>query len=186
MNRQRQSATNAPKLMRQAFKSIRLAVMALLCCLSAMPAQAATGNVIFQGNVNSTSSCTVIVDQHGDLGVSANLRQLSSKIAGGRAGKVRILQTGTYDISAAAPNFFSSGPAGADTGVTRTVTMLGSAVNLITGFTVTIPERPGAPGFRVLSGSQPSRVNLDIHYVADRTTNYPTGYYKSIVTVRCE
>lgn len=186
MNRQKQSAANAPVLKCKASKSVWLAVTALLGCLSAVPAQAASNNVIFQGNVNSNSSCTVIVDQHGDLGVSSNLRQLSSKIAGGRAGKVRILQTGTYDISAATPNFFSSGPVGANTGVTRTVTMLGSAVNLISGFTVTIPERPGAPGFRVLSGSQPSRVNLDIHYVANRTTNYPTGYYQSIVTVRCE
>ena len=186
MTYQTKSAGNAPILIRKGFSSVWIAIAGAVFSLSAMTAQAAQNNVIFQGNVNSNSSCTVIVDQHGDLGVSSNLRQLSSKIAGGRAGKVRILQTGTYDISAATPNFFSSGPVGANTGVTRTVTMLGSAVNLISGFTVTIPERPGAPGFRVLSGSQPSRVNLDIHYVANRTTNYPTGYYQSIVTVRCE
>ncbi len=162
--------------------------VALTIALSslAVSAYAATGNVIFQGNINSTSSCVVVVNQQGDMGVSANLRQLSSKIAGGRPGRVTILQRGIYDVTATTLPFFSAGPAGADTGVTRQVRMSGSAVNLVSGFTVAIPEMNGSPGFRVNSFNNNSRVNLDIHYIADRTTNYPSGFYQLIVTVRCE
>jgi hypothetical protein len=149
-------------------------------------ANAATGNVTFVGNINSASTCALVVNQNGHLGISANLKQLSSKITGGTPGKVTILQTGTYDVSATTLPAFAAGPTGADTGVTRQVKMSGSATNLITGFTVTIPELDGAPGFRVLSGVNKSRVNLDIHYIADRPTSFPTGFYQSIVTVRCE
>lgn len=162
------------------------AALASFAAFGASPAHAVTGNVTFQGNINSTSSCVVLVDQQGDLGISANLQQLSSKIAGGRPGKVRILQSGVYTVTATAAPFFTAGPTGADTGVTRQVRMLGSATNLITGFSVTIPEMNGSPGFSVNSFGMSSRVNLDIHYIADRTTKFPTGYYQSIVTVRCE
>lgn len=162
------------------------AMLATAIAAQVTPTEAATGNVIFQGNINSTSSCVIAVNQQGDLGVSANLRQLSSKITGGRPGKVTILQRGIYTVTAIALPFFSSGPAGADTGVTRSVRMSGSAVNLVSGFTVAIPEMDGAPGFQVNSFNNNSRVNLDIHYIADRITNYPSGFYQSIVTVRCE
>ena len=173
----------APKICRVLFAAIASALSALTLTVAA---NADAGNVIFQGNINSNSSCVVVVNQHGDMGVSANLRQLSSKIAGGRPGKVTILQRGIYDVTATAPPYFSAGPTGADTGVTRQVRMSGSAVNLVSGFTVAIPEMNGSPGFRVNSFNNNSRVNLDIHYIADRTTNYPTGFYQAIVTVRCE
>jgi hypothetical protein len=147
----------------------RFAALALIGSLISSAAHATTGNVTFQGNINSASTCVVIVNQNGKLGISANIRQLSSKITGGVPGKVTILQRGTYDVSATTLPAFAAGPTGADTGVT-----------------VTIPEMDGAPGFRVLSGVSNSRVNLDIHYIADRPTSFPSGYYQSIVTVRCE
>jgi hypothetical protein len=165
--------------------AMTVAVIALSAALGGN-ANAATGNVTFVGSINSASTCALIVNQNGHLGISANLKQLSSKITGGTPGKVTILQTGTYDVSATTLPTFASGPTGADTGVTRQVKMSGSATNLITGFTVTIPELDGAPGFRVLSGTNKSRVNLDINYIADRPTSFPTGFYQSIVTVRCE
>jgi type 1 fimbria pilin len=164
----------------------RFAALALIGSLISSAAHATTGNVTFQGNINSASTCVVIVNQNGKLGISANIRQLSSKITGGVPGKVTILQRGTYDVSATTLPAFAAGPTGADTGVTRQVRMSGSAINLVSGFTVTIPEMDGAPGFRVLSGVSNSRVNLDIHYIADRPTSFPSGYYQSIVTVRCE
>lgn len=160
--------------------------LAMAAGLAAAPAAAATGDVVFHGNINSSSSCTVVVNQHGDLGVSANFRQLSSKITGGAPGKVSILQRGVYDISATTLPIFSSGPNGANTGVTRQVRFSGVATNLVTGFSVNIAEMAASPGIRVNSFGMNSRVNLDIHFIADRPTAFPSGYYQSIVTVRCE
>ena len=166
-----------------------IAATALVCLAGsglAPSAHAANGNVTFYGNINSTSSCQVIVNNHGTLGVSGNVRQLSSKIAGGSPGRVTILQAGVYDISAATLPAFSVAPVGGNTGVTRQVLFNGVATNLITGFSVTIPERNGSPGIRVNSFGMRSRTNLDINFIANRPTSFPSGPYEAIVVVRCE
>ena len=154
--------------------------------LASSPAYAVTGNVTFYGNINSNSSCTVVVNNHGTLGISGNVRQLSSKIAGGTPGRVTILQRGTYDINATTLPAFSVAPIGGDTGVTRQVLFSGSAINLVTGFTVAIPEMAAFPGIRVTSGGQNSRVNLNLHFIADRPTAFPSGPYEALVVLRCE
>lgn len=149
-------------------------------------ASAATGNVTFTGNINSASSCTVIVNNNGTLGVSGNVRQLSSKIAGGTPGRATILQRGIYDVTATTLPNFSVGPVGADTGVTRQVRFSGVATNIATGFSITIPEMNGSPGFRVISTNINSRVNLNLHFIADRPTSFPSGPYQATVILRCE
>jgi type 1 fimbria pilin len=149
-------------------------------------AQAATGNVTFYGNINSASSCQVVVNNHGALGVSGNVRQLSSKIAGGTPGRVTILQRGIYKISAQSLPAFSVAPVDGNTGVTRQVLFNGTAQNLVSGFTVTIPEMNAFPGIQVNSFGQNSRVNLNINFIANRPTAFPSGPYEAIVVVRCE
>lgn len=150
------------------------------------PASAATGNVTFSGNINSASTCTVIVNNNGTLGVSGNVRQLSSKIAGGTPGRATVLQRGIYDIYATTLPAFSVGPTGADIGVTRQVLFSGVATNLVSGFSVTIPEMNAFPGIRVNSFGQDSRVNLNLHFIADRPTSFPSGPYQATVVLRCE
>jgi type 1 fimbria pilin len=175
--------------LRQALRRVAfgaLTTLGLAVWGPAPSAHAATGNVTFYGNINSTSSCQVIVNNHGTLGVSGNVRQLSSKIAGGGPGRVTILQAGVYSISASTLPAFSVAPVGGDAGVTRQVLFNGVATNLITGFSLTIPERNGTPGIRVNSFGMRSRVNLDINFIANRPTAYPSGPYEAIVVVRCE
>lgn len=167
-----------------AVKSVMLSVVALLTF--AQPALPATGNVTFYGNINSNSSCQIVVNNHGTLGVSANIRQLSSKIAGGTPGRATITQRGVYDIYATTLPIFSVGPVGANTGVTRQVRFSGAAVNPLTGFTIPIAERPAFPGIRVTSLGFFSRVNLNLHFIADRPTAFPSGPYEAIVVLRCE
>lgn len=166
----------------------RIVAKAALCAamLAASPSLAATGNVTFYGNINSNSSCQIVVNNHGTLGVSANVRQLSSKIAGGGPGRATITQRGVYDINATTLPNFSVGPIGADTGVTRQVRFSGAAVNPLTGFTIPIAERPAFPGIRVTSLGFFSRVNLDLHFIADRPTAFPSGPYEAVVILRCE
>lgn len=158
----------------------------LFAIMAPLAASAATGNVTFHGNINSNSSCTIVVNNHGQLGVSANFRQLSSKIAGGAAGKATILQRGIYDIYATTLPIFNIAPTGGDTGVTRQVRFSGTATNLVSGFSVNIPEMNAYPGIRVNSFGMNSRVVLNLHFIADRPTNFPSGHYQALVTLRCE
>lgn len=154
--------------------------------IAPVAANADARSMVFHGNINSNSSCVIVVNQNGTMGVSGNFRQLSSKIAGGTPGKVTILQRGVYNIYATTLPIFMVAPTGGDTGVTRQVRYSGIATNLVTGFSVNIPEMAAYPGIQVNSFGMNSRTNLDIHFIADRPTAFPSGHYTSLVNVRCE
>jgi hypothetical protein len=162
------------------------AAAACLALAGPLPAFPATGNVTFSGNINSASTCVVIVNNNGQLGISPNIRQLSSKIAGGTPGRVTVLQAGIYNISATTLPAFSVAPIGGDTGVTRQVLFNGVATNLVSGFSVTIPEMNASPGIRVNSFGFNSRTNLDINFIANRPNSFPSGPYRALVVLRCE
>ncbi len=141
---------------------------------------AAQDNVQFWGNITTNNPCVVILGRQGQLGVSPDLRQLSSKISGGVSGVADIYSLIGYQISVDGPSFFMTAPAGGNNGVAFTTTFSGS--NIFRG--ITFPEQPGSQQVRLNAGFSITRVN--IHLVADRPDSFPSGSYTAITTVRCE
>ena len=142
--------------------------------------EAATGNVVFNGNISNNNLCLITIEQNGTLGVSSDVRQLSSKIAGGSAGVARVLGLGSYNISAVTPSAFAVGPTGANTGVTRQVRY--SGINLLGGG-ATFAEKNGSL-LTPVTGLHQTRVTM--HFIADRLTAFPQGHYEALVVLRCE
>ncbi len=94
-------------------RSIKAFIFLALTSCAGM-ANAATGNVIFNGSVAQT--CTLNVIQNGVLAGSANLQSLSSHIGIGAPGQVDLITTGGVRLSVD-PVTVSSGPV-ADTSAT--------------------------------------------------------------------
>lgn len=104
-----------------------LAVIVSAATLSAtMPLEAATGNVVFTGAITTVDNCAITIRFNGTLGASANLRQLSSKIAGGSEASADLFMSGRHRVQVDTPSVFAVAPSGADTGVTRTTSWSGN------------------------------------------------------------
>jgi hypothetical protein len=161
--------------------ALLLSCTSISFALSAVPLEAATGNVVFNGNVTPNNYCSIAIQQTGTLGISANVRQMSSKIAGGISGKANVLALGNYNLSAVTPSIFAVGPLGADTSVTRQV--LYSGTNLLGGG-ATFAEKNGSLTTPI-TGISYTAVNMN--FVADRTgSTFPSGHYEALVVLRCE
>lgn len=155
-----------------------LAVMAGAALPSA--SYAAQDNVQFWGNITINNPCVVVLGRQGQLGVSPDLRQLSSKISGGVSGVADIYSMVAYQISVDGPTFFATAPGGGNNGVAFTASYSGSSI--LRG--VSFPEQPGNQQVRLNPGFSITRVN--IHLVANRPDAFPGGDYTAIATVRCE
>lgn len=158
----------------------RALAAAVIAAAFAGPAPAAQDNVRFWGNITDDNACVITLIQSGQLGVSPDMRQLSSKLAGGRPGIADITSRRNYTISVDGPSFFMSGPGGANNGVTFTTTYAGTSINRGRTFA----EQPGSQGVQLRGATSTTRVN--VHLVANRPDNFPGGDYMALTTVRCE
>lgn len=143
--------------------------------ISALPAHAADGIVPFTGLV--TSTCVLTVGTPGVLGANADYSTLSSAAAGGTAGLVTALSTGTtFRVSAIAPTSFSISPDGGNDGVTFAASYQASGATSI-GNTL------GAVTTTLGLGLTNLTVNLD---ATKSSGPFPGGAYTAEVVVRCE
>jgi hypothetical protein len=141
------------------------------------PLEAATRNIVFNAAITTAGNCAITVRNNGTLGVSANVRQLSSKIAGGSEASADIFMSGRHRVSVDTPGVFAIAPNGGDTGVTRTTSWRG---NILPGGT-SWPERTTPLGF-IGTGS----IRTYVHYVANRPDSFPNGSYQALSVIRCE
>ena len=136
---------------------------------------AATGNVPFAGIV--TSTCVLTVGAPGVLAASTDFTHLSSQVAGGSAGTIAVLSTGTtFKVSAIAPTAFTTAPAGGGDAVNFSASYQG------TGAT-SIGSTPGTTATLVNTGL----TNLSVNLLAAKSTGtFNGGAYATEVIVRCE
>jgi type 1 fimbria pilin len=166
--------------MRNLAKKAGFAVTLLSVAAWPAPSNADQGNVQFWGNITNNNPCVVVLGRQGQLGVSPDFRQLSSKTPGGFSGVADIYSLFRYQISVDGPTFFMTAPVGGNNGVAFTTTYSGSSV--LGG--VSFPEQPGNQQVRLNAGFTITRVN--IHLVANRPDAFPSGNYTAVTTVRCE
>lgn len=164
---------------------LRLAGVSALCVASALssatPSHATTGNVVFEGTIDTNASCSVTVRQNGRFGVSGDLKTMSSKIAGGQVGLADVLAFGNYQVSAVTLPFFSSAPAGGNAGTTFQSLFSGASLLLGANFA----EQAGNSPVNLPVGLSYTRISA--HLVATRTgSTFPTGFYQGTIVVRCE
>lgn len=141
--------------------------------LSASPALAATGNVIFNGTIAPT--CTLVVNSNGTITASTDLQSLSSHNAGGSAGSVALVTTGGVVLSVD-PVTTTSVPAADTTTTTWTPTYLATGAHTIseTGSSTSLAA-PGA-----------SAVSVHLGGTKGGSDRFAAGAYQVTVTVRCE
>jgi hypothetical protein len=149
----------------------KIAVVAGLL-VAPMQAQAATGNVIFNADVNNTCSITVV--DAGTLTANVGQTQLSSENAGGSAGTATIVATSAaYAVSVNAPLAFSTFPVG------------GAATTFAAKYSTT-----GASTYTNATTSNPlatGTTNVSVNLAANKATgSFPTGLYAATVVLRCE
>jgi type 1 fimbria pilin len=156
--------------------------VALALIYSAWPlnANAAQGNVQFWGNITVNNSCVITLVRNGQMAPSTDLRQLSSKLAGGMSGVADITSLRSYDVSVDAPSFFITAPGTGNNGVAFATTFSGTSIYRGVAFA----EQPGGQKVRLNNGYSVTRVN--VHLAANRPTSFPAGNYAAITTVRCE
>lgn len=140
----------------------------------------AQDDVNFWGNITDNNACVITLIQSGQLGVSTDMRQLSSKLAGGLPGIAEIASLRNYWISVDGPSLFLTAPSGGSSGVNFTTTYSGTNISRGRNFV----ERPGNSAVRLRGGYSVTRVNIDL--VANRPDNFPGGEYTALTTVRCE
>lgn len=141
------------------------------------PLEAATGDVVFNGTISSVGLCTITIRYNGTLGVSTNLRQLSSRIAGGAEASADVWMSGRNRVSVDTPSIFAVAPNDGDTGVTRSTTWRGNILPAGSSW----PDRTTPLGF-IGTGN----IRTYINYVANRPTAFPGGHYEAISVIRCE
>lgn len=152
-----------------------------LALLPGSDAFAVTGPVVFSGNITVNNSCAINVINDGRFGTSANMRQLSSKLAGGAPAVADIVSSRNYRISAIAVPTLTSYPIGGNTGVTMASLYSGQSISSGRTFT----ERPGTTTVRLRNRLSTTRVT--VHLSATRSGSaFPSGYYQGTVTLRCE
>ncbi len=169
-------------------RGVFVAAMALSAALSFSPitsvvqeARSATAGVPFRGSVTTANACTIIIQQNGTFGLSANGRVLSSKLAGGVAGVADIVSGANYFISATTFPFFTQFPPLGNNNTTFQSTFSGQDISRGRTFA----DQPGTTPVRLRGGNSTTRVN--VHLIATRTgTPFPAGNYRGVVVVRCE
>lgn len=162
-------------------RRLALAVCAAMLAGPLPAAQAATGSVIFNGNVSVVNTCIITVVNDGRFGIRADQRQLSSKLAGGLGAVAEITSTRNFRVTAIPAPTLSAFPTGGNTGVTLTSTFSGQ--NIVNGRT--FADRAGNRAIRMRNGL--GRTRLTVHMLATRAGNaFPSGYYQGTVVVRCE
>lgn len=152
-------------------------VVTSLAALALVPqaAFAATANVPFTGVV--TATCVLTVGTPGVMSASTDFTSLSSKNAGGVAGTVAALSTGTtFKVSAIAPTSFTASPAGGADAVSFNALYTG------TGAT-SIGSTPGATTTTLNTGV--TNISVDLNAVKSSGT-FNGGAYAAEVIVRCE
>jgi hypothetical protein len=165
------------------WKVWRFATVAGLCCafLAGSQAGAATGSVIFNGNISVANTCVITVINDGRFAIRPDLRQLSSKLSGGLAAVAEITSTRNFRVTAIPTPTLSAFPTGGNTGVTLTSTFSGRSI--VNGRT--FADRAGTRAIRMRSGL--GRTRLTVHMLATRTGSaFPSGYYQGTVVIRCE
>lgn len=152
---------------------VKLAAVAAL--MVPFNANAATGNIPFNGNVVDT--CVVTVGAPGSLGANTGFTVLGSEEAGGIAGTATLLTTGsTFSLSTDAPSAFDSAPAGGGTNVTFSSNYSASGDNVIA-------QTSGATATALGAGSTSVSVNMAATKSAG---TYTAGIYSATVILRCE
>lgn len=141
------------------------------------PLEAATANIVFNGTISSAGNCAITIRYNGNLGVSTNLRQLSSRIAGGSEASADLWMSGRHRVSVDTPTVFAIAPGGGNTGVTRSTEWRGNILPAGTSW----PDRTTPLGFTG-TGS----IRTYINFVANRPTAFPGGHYEAISVIRCE
>ena len=142
---------------------------------------AAIASVTFSGNVTVNNTCSINVINDGRFGLSANARQLSSKLAGGLAARADIVSTRNFRISAIAVPTLTSYPVGGNVGVTMASRYSGQSISNGRTF----GERNGTSRVTLRNGLSTTRVT--VHLSATRAGSaFPSGFYQGTVTIRCE
>lgn len=141
----------------------------------------AQNDVIFGANVTNNSACVIFVRQDGTFGTNGTGTQLSSLLTGGQSGIADVFALFPYQISVTPPPFFTSGPPGADTGVSYSTFFAGQALN---AGGVNFPTQPGTTPVQLTNFFGFTRLTVDL--VADRPDPFPAGNYSTYATVRCE
>ena len=153
-------------------------VTVALFALTPIEVDAAYNNIHFNGAISNSGSCQITIRNNGNLGVSSDLKTLSSKIAGGVNASVDLRTTGVYKLSVDTPSVFAVSPLGGDTGVTRTASFSGYDLNSSASFA----ERTSP----IYASGTNMRTRMTIYFVASRPTMYPSGHYEALTIVRCE
>ena len=150
-------------------KKLLVAMGVASVALASNFAVAATGNVEFNGTVNTT--CTINVDNAGTLAQSADANVLSSKIAGGSNGQATVTTTGlNFGVSVANPTAWVSGPTAADSFAAD----------------MTIGGSTAAAGSTVPVGLGDTVVEVDLVATAAAGTSFANGAYDAVVVLTCE
>lgn len=155
--------------------TVSVAGVAAIVASVSQAARAADTTVPFIANV--TSTCVLTLGTPGTLGANADFSQLSSKNAGGAAGTVTALATGTgFQLSAIAPSSFSVAPTGGDDNVSFSASY----------------EANGATSVGEVLGTVTSALNfgltnVNVNLAANKSAGaFPAGAYTAEVIVRCE
>ncbi len=150
-------------------KKVLIAMSVASVALATNYAVAATGNVEFNGTVDTT--CSIVVDQNGTLASANGGNVLSSKATGGAAGAATVTTTGyNFNVSVASPTAWVSGPTAADSYV----------ADLTIGATTT------AAGTPVSVGLGDTSVDVDLVAAAASGTSFANGSYEAVVVLTCE
>jgi hypothetical protein len=156
-------------------------VCACFLFATAPSAEAATGSVIFNGNVSVVNTCIIQVINDGRFGIRPDLRQLSSKLAGGLGAVAEITSTRNFRVTAIPTPTLSAFPVGGNTGVTLRSTFSGQSISNGRTFS----DRAGNRAIRLRNGL--GRTRLTVHMLATRAGSaFPSGYYQGEVVIRCE
>ena len=163
-------------------KKLAAALSGVFCALSiASTSQAATGSVIFTGNVTTANQCSILVSNDGTFAVSADRMILSSKLPGGAPAVAEVRSNHAYSITAIAVPLLTAFPVGGNTNVTLQSLFSGQSIQNGAVFA----ERNGNTPVTLRNGL--SRTRVSVNLIATRTgTPYPSGYYQGTVTIRCE
>lgn len=153
-------------------KKLLVAMGVASVALASNFAVAATGDVEFNGTVNTT--CTINVTDNGELASINGGNVLSSKAAGGDAGDATVTTTGlNFQVSVADP----SGWASTSTGTTAAASMV---ADMSIGGTTTASGTPVAVGL--------GDTEVDVNLVASAApgTSFANGTYDAVVVLTCE
>ncbi|MCR4267813.1 hypothetical protein [Nitratireductor sp. ZSWI3] len=150
-------------------------LISALIFVSASPAAAVEGSVIFNGTILST--CLITIGTPGTLAANADFTELSSEAPGGISGTATILTTGIgYNLSTSAPAAFTSAPAGGDDAVVFASSYSASGVTSLLDVVGTVTSPLGL-----------GLTNVDVDLTATKSSgNFPAGSYTAQVTVTCE